>query len=71
MADDTYGIPALLSFFLPGLGQIIKGQVWKGIGLMLGAFISGLLALVLIGFLIYPIIWIYSVYDAYNTPAPN
>ena len=71
MADDKYGIPALLSFFLPGLGQIVKGRVWKGIGLMLGAFISIPLMFLLIGFLTYPVIWIYSVYDAYNNPAPE
>lgn len=67
MTDEKYGVPAILSFFIPGLGQLIKGQVWKGIGLMLGAFIAGLLSVVLIGLLIYPIIWIYSIYDAYNT----
>lgn len=68
MAEETYGFAALLSFLIPGLGQIVKGQIWKGIGLMLGAFISGALAIVLIGFLTYPIIWIYSIYDAYNRP---
>lgn len=71
MPQDTYGIPALLSFFLPGLGQIIKGQTWKGIGLMLGSFISILLVFLLIGIVLYPVIWIYSIYDAYNDPAPN
>ncbi len=63
---QTYGMPALLSFFLPGLGQIVKGEIWKGIGMLLGAVIAGLLIFVIIGFIIYPIIWIYSVYDAYN-----
>jgi hypothetical protein len=28
---QTHGLPALLSFFIPGLGQIVKGQVVKGI----------------------------------------
>lgn len=64
--EKTYGVPAILSLFVPGLGQIVKGQLWKGIGMLIAAGISGLLTFVLIGFLIYPLVWIYSVYDAYN-----
>lgn len=71
MAEDKHGMPALLSFLIPGLGQIVKGQIWKGIGLMLGALISSGLTIVLIGFLTYPIIWFYSIYDAYNAPSPE
>ena len=55
-----YGLPALLSFFIPGLGQIVKGQVLKGIAFFFGT---------LIGFtLIIPgiIIWIWNISDAYN-----
>lgn len=63
---QKYGVPAILSFLIPGLGQIIKGEIWKGIGLMLGAIISGGLIVIFIGLLLYPVIWFYSVYDAYN-----
>lgn len=66
--DQKYGFAALLSFFLPGLGQIVKGQIWKGIGMMLAAIVAGALILVVIGLILYPIIWIYSIYDAYNRP---
>jgi TM2 domain-containing membrane protein YozV len=31
MKSNQKQVPALLSFFVPGLGQIIKGQVGKGI----------------------------------------
>ena len=27
--SQKHGVPALLSFFIPGLGQIVKGQVGK------------------------------------------
>ncbi|MFB6145111.1 MAG: hypothetical protein ABEJ99_01245 [Candidatus Nanohaloarchaea archaeon] len=67
---EKYGFAAILSFFMPGLGQIVKGQIWKGIGLMLGAVISVGLMMVVIGFIMYPVIWIYSIYDAYNNEAP-
>lgn len=34
----TPGLPALLSFFLPGIGQMVNGQVAKGVLLLLATF---------------------------------
>ncbi len=56
-----HGLPALLSFFIPGLGQIIKGQVGKGVLCFFGVGI-GLVFLVIPGV----IIWVWQVADAYN-----
>jgi hypothetical protein len=28
-STQKHGVPAILSFFIPGLGQIVKGQVGK------------------------------------------
>lgn len=68
MADkQKHGVPALLSFFVPGLGQVIKGQLMKGIGHFVVAAIAGALTIVGIGFILYPIVWLYSIYDAYNS----
>jgi len=64
--SKKYGVPAILSFLFPGLGQIVKGEVMKGIGFIFAAIISVVLMFVVIGFVIYPIVWIYGVYDAYN-----
>lgn len=61
------GIAAVLSFLFTGLGQIYNGQIGKGIGFLLLGIIFALTALVLIGFILYPIFWIYNVYDAYST----
>lgn len=58
---QTHGIPAILSFFIPGLGQLVKGQVGKGILVFIGFFI-GLAMLVIPGV----IIWIWQIIDAYN-----
>ena len=58
---QKHGIPALLSFFIPGLGQIIKGQVGKGIFTFIG-FSIGIILLVIPGI----IIWIWQIVDAYN-----
>ncbi len=58
---QSHGVPAILSFFLPGLGQIVKGQVGKGILIFIGFFI-GLAMFVLPGV----IIWLWQIADAYN-----
>lgn len=46
-------LAALLSFIMPGLGQIYNGQIGKG------------LLIFITGWLILP--WIYGIYDAYQT----
>jgi TM2 domain-containing membrane protein YozV len=61
IARQTHGVPALLSFFIPGLGQIVKGQVAKGIFTFIG-FGLGLVMLVIPGV----IVWIWQIVDAYN-----
>jgi TM2 domain-containing membrane protein YozV len=61
------GIAAIASFIIPGLGQIYNGQIGKGIMFII---IGGILALsmfILIGFILYPIFWLYNIYDAYKT----
>jgi len=58
---QKHGVPALLSFFIPGLGQIVKGEVAKGILIFIG-FIIGLIMLAIPGL----IIWIWQLVDAYN-----
>jgi len=65
--EQKHGMPALLSFFIPGLGQIIKGHVGKGILIMIGMVFSVILIFAMIGFLTTPILWIWNIYDAYNS----
>jgi len=65
MQDQKHGVPALLSVFVPGLGQLIKGQVVKAILIWL---VGGLLSFLLWWTFIVPfIIWAWNVYDAYNS----
>ncbi|MDY0387749.1 MAG: hypothetical protein RBT65_11645 [Methanolobus sp.] len=65
-SNQKYGVPALLSFFIPGLGQIIKGELFKAIGIWVVLVICFILELILIGYLLGAIVWIWQVYDAYN-----
>lgn len=71
-----HGIPALLSFFIPGLGQLIKGHFIKAIAiwgsgiliwfLFFGALLSGQAGLSVILYVIPFAVWLWNVYDAYN-----
>lgn len=63
----TYGVPAILSFLLPGLGQMVKGQWLKGFAFLFGYAISIVLFLLLIGFILAPIVLIWNIFDAYNS----
>ena len=59
--SQKHGVPALLSFFIPGLGQIVKGQLIKGIIVFIGVGL-GLIMLIIPGI----VIWIWQIVDAYN-----
>jgi|AntDeeMinimDraft_5_1070356.scaffolds.fasta_scaffold05115_3 TM2 domain-containing membrane protein YozV len=61
------GIAALASAVWTGAGQIYNGEIGKGIVLMVLMFVSALSMIVVIGFLTTPLIWGYSIYDAYRT----
>lgn len=61
------GLAAVLSFFVPGLGQIYNGQILKGIVLIIVDAINALLMFVLIGFVTHAITILYAIYDAYRT----
>lgn len=61
------GIAAVLSAVFVGLGQIYNGEIFKGLIFIFAYFVSWVLTIVLIGFITTPILWIFGIYDAYNT----
>ena len=65
--DKSSGLAALLSFLIIGLGQIYIGLTKKGIILFIAAIISGVLMMVIIGWITWLIVWGYAIYDAYNS----
>ena len=60
-------LAAILSFLIIGLGQIYLGLTKKGLILFVLAIVSGILMLVLIGFALWLLIWLYAIYDGYNS----
>lgn len=60
------GLAAVLSFLIPGLGQIYNGQIIKGFLIVLIQAVNVALFHVLIGFVFYPIVLVYAVFNAYR-----
>lgn len=59
-------ISAILSALVPGLGQIYNGETAKGLLFLLAAVILFLSIGYLVGIVLYPVFWVYAVYDAYH-----
>jgi len=64
---QKHGVPTIISFFIPGLGQLIKGQILKAILIWIGMVVFGILSLVLIGIPLLIILYLWQLYDAYNS----
>ncbi|RKD76214.1 MULTISPECIES: DUF5683 domain-containing protein [Sinobaca] len=60
------GLAAVLSFLIPGLGQIYNGQIFKGLIIIAIQAVNILLMAILIGYVTYFIFWVYAIYDAYR-----
>ncbi|MHA1522673.1 MAG: hypothetical protein ACTSRK_21105 [Promethearchaeota archaeon] len=60
-------LAVIMSFFIPGLGQLYTGQFLKAVALFLLAVVFGFLSTMLIGIPLYLVVWIYGMYDAYTS----
>jgi hypothetical protein len=58
-------VPALLSFFIPGMGQLIKGQKSKAVGIWAGLLFCVFMSIIGIGILMAIVLWGAQIYDAY------
>lgn len=64
MEKKTHSFPALVSFFIPGLGQLFKGHILKALFIWI---VGGFLSVFFFWTIIVPLaIWLWNVYDAYN-----
>jgi TM2 domain-containing membrane protein YozV len=60
-------VAVVLSFFWCGLGQIYNGQIAKGLLFLFVQVVNIPLMFVGIGFFTAPLLWLWSMVDAYNT----
>ena len=65
--DKNPGAAAILSFFFIGLGQAYNGEIAKAVVFLILYAISIFLTFFLIGFVTTPILWIWSMVDAYRS----
>lgn len=66
-SDKNSVLAAILSFLIIGLGQIYLGLTKRGLILLVAAIVAGILTLVVVGWILWFVIWIYAIYDAYNS----
>lgn len=59
-------VAAALSAVFPGLGQLYNRELEKGLLVIVASFLAGLSALILVGFVLFPLVWLYAVWDAYR-----
>ena len=60
------GIAAVLSFVWPGAGQIYNERIARGFLIMVALSMSVLLMFFFVGFILFPVIWAWQIYDARN-----
>jgi TM2 domain-containing membrane protein YozV len=60
------GAAAVLSFLVPGLGQIMNGDIGIGIGMMVLSVFAWISLMFVIGFILLPAVYIWSIVEAYN-----
>ena len=59
-------LAAILSFIISGVGQIYNGEVVKGIIIIAIQIVNVALMALIIGFITWPAVWIWSIYDAHK-----
>lgn len=67
------GLSAVISTFIPGIGQIYNGQIVKGILILMAAILALILSIAVrmpersIIYIAYIVIWIFNIFDAYKS----
>lgn len=59
-------VAAIISFFFPGIGQVVQGETKKGIIMFVAAIVISIILTYALGTIIYLIYAVYAAYDAYN-----
>jgi TM2 domain-containing membrane protein YozV len=56
----------LASLFFPGLGQLYLGRPKRSAVIIAAGLAFVVLTFFLIGFVLFPILWLYGIYDSYD-----
>ncbi|WP_411283641.1 DUF2510 domain-containing protein [Lapillicoccus sp.] len=66
VAPKNPALALLASFFIPGLGSMLNGEVGKGVGILIGYAVCWVLSFVLIGIPGLIAFWVWGLVDAYQ-----
>ena len=67
-SDRNPATAALLSFLFIGLGQAYNGEIAKAVVFLILYALSIFLTFFIIGFITIPLLWGWSIFDAYRSP---
>ncbi|WP_313692052.1 zinc-ribbon domain-containing protein [Halorarum halobium] len=59
-------VAAVFSALVPGLGQLYNRELEKGLVVFVASVLAVFSTAILIGFLLYPAVWLFAIYDAYT-----
>jgi TM2 domain-containing membrane protein YozV len=66
VAPKNPGLALIASFFIPGLGSMLNGDVGKGVGILLGYFLCIFLFFLIVPLLVAVGLWVWGMVDAYQ-----
>lgn len=66
VAAKSPAVSLLISFFLPGVGSMVNGDVGRGVFILIGYLVSCVLIVLLIGLVLVPAFWVWGLVDAYQ-----
>lgn len=61
---QSQAIPAVCSFFLPGLGQLVQGRLVPAAGFFFGFMAATVAIVAVVGVVLAPAVWLWGIYDA-------
>jgi TM2 domain-containing membrane protein YozV len=59
-------VAGALSALVPGLGQLYNRELKRGITFLIAGVVAGFSVIVVVGIVLYPLVWVYAIYDAYK-----
>ncbi|KAB1186605.1 MULTISPECIES: zinc ribbon domain-containing protein [Haloferax] len=59
-------VAAVLSALFPGLGQIYNRELERGLVFIVATIGAAISTLLFVGFILFPAVWLFSIYDAYT-----
>jgi TM2 domain-containing membrane protein YozV len=59
-------VAAALSALVPGLGQLYNRELQRGLVFLVAGLVAGFSVIFAVGIVLYPVVWLYAIYDAYK-----